>query len=135
MKIAQKADDLGVIITYNTEAAYVDSSPVRLDGSVAVNPVIWTTDSTYGDRSNNIRAEFYDGPDFVDSVSHFCGAYVDLSKGSLIVDDMQPLHTDKIDLNTFNTFPDGVYHRYDYSFFYDNLKDNVQRRIDAYFKQ
>ena len=29
-------------------------------------------------------------------------------------------------------FEDGVYHLYDYQFFYRNLQKNVQTRIDAY---
>jgi hypothetical protein len=28
----------------------------------------------------------------------------------------------------------GVFHRFDYAFWYDNLKENVKKRIDAYLK-
>ena len=31
-------------------------------------------------------------------------------------------------------FPDGVYHLYDYQFFYRNLEQNVQARLDAYLE-
>ena len=29
-------------------------------------------------------------------------------------------------------FSDGIYHLYDYQFFYRNLQDNVATRLDAY---
>ena len=31
-------------------------------------------------------------------------------------------------------FSDGVYHLYDYQFFYRNLQENVGVRLDAYLK-
>ena len=32
-------------------------------------------------------------------------------------------------------FPQGVFHIYDYQFFYRNLQDNVTARIDAYLSE
>ena len=32
-------------------------------------------------------------------------------------------------------FPDGVYHLYDYQFFYRNLQENVEVRLDAYLAE
>ena len=31
-------------------------------------------------------------------------------------------------------FEDGIYHLYDYQFFYRNLQENVEARISEYFK-
>ena len=32
-------------------------------------------------------------------------------------------------------FEDGIYHLYDYQFFYRNLQENVAVRIDAYLSE
>ena len=31
-------------------------------------------------------------------------------------------------------FPEGVYHAFDYSLFFENLKANIAARIDAFFR-
>ncbi|HIW18081.1 MAG TPA: hypothetical protein H9886_02995 [Candidatus Faecalicoccus intestinipullorum] len=31
-------------------------------------------------------------------------------------------------------FEDGIYHLYDYQFFYRNLQENVDKRIDSYLR-
>jgi hypothetical protein len=32
-------------------------------------------------------------------------------------------------------FPDGAYHIYDYQFFFRNLQENVQHRVELYMEQ
>ena len=34
-----------------------------------------------------------------------------------------------------DVFPDGAYHIYDYQFFYRNLQENVQHRVELYMEQ
>ena len=49
------------------------------------------------------------------------------SRGSLIV---SPVESERFSSNM--PFGPGNYHMYDYSFYYMNIRENVQERIDVY---
>ena len=134
MKLAQGKNDTGVIITYNTEGAVAGPSPVLLPGAGAINPLNWRTDSTPADRDANLGAKFFNDStgELIEKIPNFASAHVDLQKGVLIVTNMKTPKSDKIDLVNMGRWPKGVFHRYDYAFWFNNLKDNVKERIAAY---
>jgi len=134
MKLAQGENDTGVIITYNTEGADAGPSPVLLPGASVINPLNWRTDSTPADRDANMGAEFFNDStgELTEKIPNFAGAHVDLQKGVLIVTNMKTPKSDKIDLINMGRWPQGVFHRFDYAFWFNNLKDNVKKRIAAY---
>jgi hypothetical protein len=134
MKLAQRADDTGVIITYNTEAPGSTGSPVYLEGAVAVNPLNWTADSTPAARSTHMGAVFFDDAkgEKIEEIDHFAETYVDTDKGVLVITNMKEPVSPKLDFVHLGRFPAGVYHRFDYAFFYNNLKENVKKRIRTY---
>ena len=90
----------------------------------------WRTDSAYADASENKGACFtnYSG-EIVKEVSALTGAYIDETRGTLKLPDIAPEDYSN------SLFPDGVYHLYDYQFFYRNLQENVALRTDAYFSR
>lgn len=95
----------------------------------AINPLNWKTDSTPADKTLNKGACFtdYDGK-ITKEVANLTGAYIDSSRGALKVTDINPEdYPPGLDI-----FEDGIYHLYDYQFFYRNLQENVAVRIDAY---
>ena len=59
-------------------------------------------------------------------------AHVDVQKGVLIVANMKTPKSEKIDLVHMGRWPQGVFHRFDYAFWFNNLKANVKQRIAAY---
>lgn len=134
MKLMQSADDTGVIITYNTEGPGATGSPVYLEGAVVVNPLNWKTDSTPAGRSEHMGAVFFDDAkgERIEEIDHFAETYVDTDKGVLVIRNMKDPASPKIDLINLGRFPAGVYHRYDYAFFFNNLKANVAARIHSY---
>lgn len=136
MKLAQGETDTGSIITFNTQGPNANGSPVLLDGAVAINPLNWKTDETPAARDKNIEARFFEDATGrqIENVPNFAGAYIDTATGALIATDMQPLQTDEIDLVNMGRWPTEVYHRYDYSFWFSNLRENVQKRIAAYLE-
>ena len=136
MKLAQNESDNGVIITYNTQGPNAGPSPVLLNGALAINPLNWKTDSTVASRFDNIESKFFDDEKgvLIESVENFAGAYVNEETGALIVFDLQDLESDEIDLDDLGRWSDEVYHMYDYSIFYENLKENVNKRINSYLK-
>jgi len=137
MKRAQGAEDTGVIITYNTEAPGSTGSPVCLKGAIAINPLNWKNDSTLAKRSAHLGAVFFDNSkgEFIEEIDNFAEAYVDTDKGVLIIKNMKKPVSSKIDLIHFGRFPAGVYHKFDYAFWFNNLKKNVKKRINSYLRQ
>ena len=132
LKPAQSEDDIGVIISFNSEAEGVKDSIMVPDGvkTLGINPLNWKTDSTPADKSLNEGACFtkYSG-EIKKEVPQLTGAYLDAERGTLIVTDIEP--TDYSN----SLFPDGVYHLYDYQFFFRNLQENVAVRLASYLQK
>ncbi len=135
LALAQGESDTGVIVTYNTQGEGAFGSPVLLAGAVGINPLNWCTDSTAAAAELNLGAVFFRDStgEILEEVAEFCGAYLDTTTGVLVVTDLKD--TDVIDISRLGRWPDKVYHRYDYAFFYNNLKHNVAHRIAAYLEQ
>ena len=137
MRLAQTETDTGVIITFNTQGINAKGSPVLLDGAVAINPLNWKTDSTFTDREYNIEAKFFNDStgQLMEEIPHFAGAYINTKTGALIATNIQPIKSKKIDIVNMGRWPEEVYHRYDYAFWYGNIEENVKKRIDSYLKK
>lgn len=131
LKVAERADDTGVIISFNTEAEGVDDSIMIPKGTktLGINPLNWKTDSTPADKSLNKGACFtrYSG-EIKKEIPELTGAYLDSERGSLIVPDIDPAEYSN------SLFPDGVYHLYDYQFFFRNLEENVAVRLRSFLE-
>jgi hypothetical protein len=135
MKPAQGEADTGVIISYNTEGPDAGPSPVLYPGQVIlINPLNWNTDATPAGPQANLGAKFFNDAtgELIEEIPNFTGAHIDTDKSVLIVDDMKTPKSDKIDLVNLGRWSDRVYHRFDYAFFFNNLTENVRKRIDAY---
>lgn len=131
LKPAQAADDLGVIVMFNSEAPEVADSLIVPEGTAtaAINPLNWRTDSAPAERSLNLGACFtdYEGRILREEAA-FSGAYLDPVRGTLKVTDVDAADWPPV----LEIFPEGVYHLYDYQFFYRNLEENVRLRIEKY---
>ncbi len=129
LKNAKSSDDLGVIITFNSEAEFITTSMMVPEKTLSINPLSWSTDTTYVAQDNNLGACFtnYDGI-IENEIPNLTGAYICPERGTLKVPDINPDDY----LPVLDIFEKGVYHLYDYMFFYRNLEANVQERILAY---
>jgi hypothetical protein len=138
LKMAERADDTGVIISFNTEAVDVDSSLSVPRGvhSLSINPLNWSAAAGVdkkADRSLNLGACFTDAAGAITKeVPHLTGAYIDPVRGTLKVTDIRPEEYPPI--LAVPIFGLGVYHLYDYQFFYRNLQQNVADRVAAFLK-
>ena len=131
LKFAEGECDTGVIISFNSEAESIDNSLSVPKGTktLAINPLNWKTDGAIADKSLNLGACFtdYDG-NIAKEINNLTGAYIDDVRGTLKVTDVTPEEYPA----GLEIFEDGIYHLYDYQFFYRNLQKNVQTRIAAY---
>lgn len=133
LRFATGETDTGVIISFNSEAEFVTDSLLIPAGTrtLAINPLNWETDSTPAGKAENLGACFtdYDGS-IVTEIPQLCGAYIDPIRGALKVTDVTPEEYPPV----LTIFSDGVYHLYDYQFFYRNLQENVGVRLEAYLE-
>ncbi|MDD4199907.1 MAG: DUF3089 domain-containing protein [Eubacteriales bacterium] len=130
LKFAEGPDDTGVIISYNTEGPENKDqhNAVVLDGAIAINPINWKRDNTYADKSENLGSFLATG----EYVEHLADAQLDTDRGVVICS--------SVDKETYTLpmpelFGHASYHRYDYGFYYENLKKNIADRIDAYMNK
>lgn len=129
LRMARGEFDLGVIVSFNTEAPEVTSSlsvPVK---TLGINPLNWQTTGALADKSLNQGAVFtgYDGR-IKKELPRLTGAYLDPARGTVKVTDVDAATYPPV----LDLFKPGEYHIYDYQFFYRNLQTNVRDRIDAY---
>ena len=129
LKPAEGEADTGVIIAFNSEAPEVTSSLMigENEKTYAINPLNWKTDSEIADKSLNKGACFTDySGNIKEEIPALTGAYIDEVRGALKVTD--------IDKEKYSSsmFDEGVYHLYDYQFFFRNLEENVKTRLSAY---
>lgn len=134
MKPAQGETDTGIIVTFNTEGEKAGPSPVLLPGAVAINPLNWRTDNTPAGPSLNMGARFFNDAtgDLIEEINHFAGARLDLAKGVLVATQTKTPQSHKINLVDMGRWPKGVFHRFDYAFWFNNIKANVGQRVAAY---
>ena len=131
IRFAEGESDTGVLIAFNSEAEDVQDSLMIPKGvhTLAINPLNWKTDSTPADRSMNLGACFTDySGNIKKEVPGLTGACIDDVRGALKVPDVSSADYPGV------LFEDGVYHLYDYQFFYRNLQQNVQTRLESYLK-
>ncbi|MEI7492258.1 MAG: DUF3089 domain-containing protein [Bacteroidota bacterium] len=132
LKFATGPDDTGVIISYNTQAPSVvpPHNPVvsNIVGLV-INPVTWTRTESEATTAEGMGSIM---PDSVtlkfQPVPQYADARVDINKGVLIC-----TSADSNQLYKFTKpFGKGVYHSFDYPFYYFNIRDNAQNRANKF---
>ncbi len=128
---AERADDTGIVVTYNTQSTTSVGGPMLMEGAHCINPLNWKTDDTYAPKSGNLGARIYNDStgELLREVDNYCDAQINLTTGALTTTIPAGEELD------IGAYPEGVYHRYDYAFWYRNLEQNVGDRIQAFSEQ
>ena len=132
LRFAKGPDDTGVIISYNTEAPVVEgNNPVVLPGALVINPITWTRKETLATAEQNLGSIVLKptGEIAAYNVRNYADARIDKQKGVLICStaDVEKLSPGN------KVFGKGVFHSFDYPFYYNNLRQNAANRVDKYF--
>ena len=126
---AEGEADTGVIVAFNSEDKDIASSLIigENEKTYSINPLNWKTTSEIADKTQNLGACFTDYSGNVkEEIPNLTGAYIDEKRGALKVTDIaKEDYPGKL-------FDDGIYHLYDYQFFFRNLQQNVAARLSAY---
>lgn len=140
VKAARAEDDLGVVVTWNTEgpANKGRKSLVVAPGAVAINPLNWRTDDTPASAELNLGSFvprlLFRG---LRRLSVKADAVIDPERGSVIVTEPaleKYVITAIPGFGKFESvFGPASYHGCDYSFFYLNIRRNAAVRSGAWF--
>nr|WP_321260369.1 DUF3089 domain-containing protein [uncultured Pseudodesulfovibrio sp.] len=127
LKMCEDSTQTGCFISYNSVAPGKQSvAPTIRSGAIVTNPLSWTIDGELVPADRNIGSVFFNDDGTTTTVPHFTSAQ---GKDSGLVVQPADMKLVSIDLKSF---PKGVYHFYDYSLFYENIKQNVHDRIEAF---
>jgi hypothetical protein len=133
MKFATGETDTGVIISWhaegpkNVEANVPIPSVIISKNGIAINPLNWKRDETYAPASENLGSIVMDGKTSKTEICDIDGdAQVCLARGT-VVTNAKATPNEMVELAG-----PQCYHQDDYSIFYNNIKDNVAKRIAAY---
>ena len=137
MKFATGESDTGVIISWNTEGpknveANVPTA-VLLPNAISINPINWKRDDTYAPASENLGSLVPNMEELRLEIADVgADAQVIPSRGVVMTHAaMEPIPDELVEIFTAAFGPDGR-HETDYSLYYNNLKDNVAKRVAAY---
>ena len=142
IKAAQSADDLGVVVSWNTEgpANKGKNSLVISPGAISINPLNWRTDETPADAELNLGTYMPHLLDFeMEELPVKADGVIDLERGSVMVTNPALAKCAITAIPGFESFEPvfgpASYHLCDYSFFYLNIRENARVRAEAWFKK
>lgn len=131
IRFATGADDLHVVISWNTEGENIqDENPVVTEDALVINPMNWSQEPVFVSRLKNRGAVFFDaqGEEII-TIDRFTSSELDPQRRVIVV--YEP-DTTFYRIGNSNQIPLGVFHLQDYTFFYKNIAENARRRIAAY---
>ena len=137
LNFATGESDTGVIVAWNTEGpGNVETNVhnvVVLPDTMSINPLNWKLDETYAPASMNLGslvANEKTGEPEIGDVG--ADAQINLARGVVVTNaKVAPMDEESAKVAAEFFGPDGR-HDNDYTFFYNNIKDNVAKRIAAY---
>ncbi len=131
MKFAEGEDDTGVIISWHAEGPKnVEANAMNaamLPDGVSINPLNWKRDDTYAPSSMNLGSIVMDEKTGATEIRDIGGdAQVNTARGSVVT------HAAAVPNEMQEYAGPESFHQDDYSIFYNNVKENVAKRIAAY---
>lgn len=129
--MATGENDTGVIISWNTEGPKnVEENATNvlvLPNAISINPLNWKRDETYAPSSENLGSIVMDEKTGATEIRDIVGdAQMNLARGTVVT------NADAVPNDLYEYTGPQSYHQDDYSIFYNNIKDNVAKRIAAY---
>ena len=142
LKFAERADDTGVIVSWNTEGTENNGlyNCVVMKNALAINPINWKRDDTYAPASENlcslipIKNEKGVLLDFRVDRPGLLDARVNAERGVVVCTTKSDQYLVMGAPGMRNPFGPASLHMLDYPGFWGNIRENVQTRIKAYFE-
>ena len=129
LKFATGETDAGVVVSWNTEGPENENAEnmVWMPGAISINPLNWKLDDTYAPESENKGSYVLNLETFEREMKNVSAdAQVNVDRGVVVTKAKCP----------FNPltwlFGQASFHDNDYGLFYNNIKENVAKRIATY---
>ena len=137
LKFAEGADDTGVILSWNTEAADNGDNICLTPGALVINPISWTRDETPAPASENLGSRIVNQDSNLvnESVPGIAGAVLSLERGAVIVSNVNLDYTKVNVYGIPRIYGRRSFHNNDYGLFYYNVQENVALRVAAFLEQ
>lgn len=144
LKFAEGADDVGVIVSWNTEGPgnKHEYNSVVKPNAFSINPLNWKRDETYAPASENLgdRLPDYDetGINATDYQVHTPGladAQLDVERGVVVCTTMPDRYVKALAPGVPNVFGPASLHTGDYPNYWENIRENVRTRTKAYYSR
>ena len=120
--------ETGCLMVWNTIGKN-GSSPVLMEGALCVNPLSWKSTNENHPAKENMGAIILTISDEIIEIDNFTSAKV-LPSGRLQIPKPTAIYN-QLDMS----MGPNCYHRYDYDFFFNNVKENVEVRCKAYLEK
>ena len=137
LKYATGEADAGVIISWNTEGIKnVEENATNcamLPHGICINPLNWKLDETYAPASLNLGSLVQNeetGEYKIGDVG--ADAQINLARGVVVTNAQVPPMPEEVAKAAAQYFGRDARHDNDYTYFYNNIKDNVAKRIATY---
>ncbi len=137
LKFATGETDTGVIVSWNTEGPKnVEENAVNvvvLPNAISINPLNWKLDETYAPASANLGSLVLNEETGKAEIGDLgADAQLNLARGVVVTNaKFVPLPEGEAEVAASFFGPDGR-HDCDYIYYYNNIRDNVAKRIAAY---
>lgn len=132
LKFAEGADDTGVIVSWNTEGKgnQGQKNIVVEPEAVSINPINWKRDDTYAGPEENLGSRILnEETGEYEIVKGLADAQVDTERGVVICT------AEGVEYAPKELFGPESLHGHDYDFYYENLRENVKARAEAWLEQ
>ncbi len=132
LKFAEGADDTGVIVSWNTEGKgnKGQKNLVVEPNAISINPINGRRDDTYAGFEENLGSRIWnEKAGTYKVIKGIADAQVDTERGVVICTAEDPEYAPA------EFFGPESLHGHDYDFYYENLKENVKTRVEAYLKK
>ena len=148
LRFADGPDDTRVIISYNTQGpSFVGKNPVIFPGAMAINPITWTRGEEPAAAAQNLGSlRLVAGgqpimpvqPDLLNYADARV-AHIDASTSQIDpASNTEVVLCSTVDPATLATNPvfhEGVYHNYDYPFYYQDIRVNAAHRTERFLRR
>ena len=131
LKFATGESDAGVVVSWHTEGPQNveqnSSTPVLMPGGISINPLNWKLDDTYAPASENKGSLVIDAKAGATEIRDIgADAQVVPSRGTVVT------NANTTPREAAELFGPQGYHEDDYALFFNNVKENVAKRIATY---
>lgn len=134
LKAASGADDIGVIVSWNTEGpgnADAGTTYVVRPNAIAINPLNWSTDETHAGVELNLGSVMSDADGNYSLQSGMADAQVNVERGTVVTTTVDAATYAQKGVTTMMFGPES-YHANDIGLYYANIHENASVRIQSW---